>query len=120
MFCPLVSLSSNFGLLSDYYNMETINSLKETFFHMMQALIFPNAIPFQISSILCYAISIIFVITLFFGIDDTNKNQFLPIKMSTADIESFYPTKIKNNYYNIIDYLLFILFILISLIYSLM
>ena len=65
MFCPLVSLSSNFGLLSDYYNMETINSLKETFFHMMQALIFPNATPFQISSILCYVISIVFAITLF-------------------------------------------------------
>ena len=65
MFCPLVSLSSNFGLQSDYYSMRTVNPLKETFFHMMQALIFPNAIPFQISSILCYVISIVFAITLF-------------------------------------------------------
>jgi membrane associated rhomboid family serine protease len=97
MFCPLVALSSNFGLQSDYYSMRTVNPLKETFFHTIQALIFPNATLFQISSILSYVILIIFVITLFFGIDDTNKNQFLPVKMSTADVGSFYPTKIKNN-----------------------
>mgnify|MGYP002626290039 FL=1 len=97
MFCPLTSLSSNFGLQSDYYSMRKVNPLNESFFYTIEALIFPNATLFQISSILCYVIIVIFIITLFFGIDDTNRNQFLPIKMSTADIGSFYPTKIKQN-----------------------
>jgi rhomboid protease GluP len=99
MFCPFTSLSSNFGLQSDYYSMRTVNPLNESFFYTIESLIFPNATLFQISSILCYVITIIFVITLLFGIDDTNRNKFLPIKMSTADIGSFYPTKIKQNFF---------------------
>ena len=100
MFCPLVALSSDFGLENDYYSMRTVNPLKESFFHAMEALIFPNATPYQISSILCYIITTIFIITLLFGIDETNRTQFLPIKMSTADIGSFFPLKIKENFLN--------------------
>ena len=32
MFCPLVSLSENFGEQNDYYSMRTIEPLKESFF----------------------------------------------------------------------------------------
>ena len=100
MFCPLVAMSSDFGLENDYYSMRTVNPLKETFFHSMEALIFPNATPYQISSILVYIITTIYIITLFFGIDETNKIQFLPIKMSIADVGSFFPSKIKENFLN--------------------
>ena len=98
MFCPLVSLSENFGEQNDYYSMRTIEPLKESFFHSIEALIFPNATFFQISSIVCYIITFIFLILLFFGLDDTNKDKFLQVKLSTVDtIGSFYPMKIKNS-----------------------
>ena len=42
MFCPLVSLSENFGEQNDYYSMRTIEPLKESFFHSIEALIFPE------------------------------------------------------------------------------
>ena len=48
IFCPLVAMSSEFGLQSDYYSMRTVNPLNETFFHAMEALIFPNATPFML------------------------------------------------------------------------
>ena len=100
IFCPLVAMSSEFGIYNDYYSLRTVNPLKETFFHAMEALIFPNATLFQISSILCYIITFAFIILLFFGIDETNYSQFLPIKISTVDkLGSFYPTKLKENWY---------------------
>jgi membrane associated rhomboid family serine protease len=100
MFCPLVSLTENFGEQNDYYSMRTIEPLKESFFHSIEALIFPNATFFQISSIVCYIITFIFLILLFFGLDDTNKDKFLQVKLSTVDtIGSFYPMKIKNNFW---------------------
>ena len=100
VFCPLMAMSSEFGLQCDYYSMRTVNPLNESFFHAMQALIFPNATPFQISIILCYIIIFIYVILLFFGIDDTNNSQFLPIKLSTVDkLGSFYPLKMKNSFW---------------------
>jgi len=98
MFCPLVSMSSEFGIQNDYYSMRTVDPLKESFFHTMEALIFPNATPYQFSSILCYIITFIYIILLFFGIDETNTSNFLPIKLSTADkIGSFFPLKIKES-----------------------
>lgn len=33
MFCPFTSLSSNFGLQSDYYSMRTVNPLNESFLY---------------------------------------------------------------------------------------
>ena len=108
MFCPLCAMSSEFGMQCDYYSMRTVNPLKETFFHAMQALIFPNATPFQISLILCYIIIFIFIILLFFGIDETNKSQFLPVKLSTVDkFGSFYPLKMKKSilqYYRVFTF----------------
>ena len=99
MFCPLVSLSSSFGEENNFYSMRTVEPLNESFFHMIEALIFPNATFFQISSILCYAIIIMFIILLCFGIDETNKKTFLQIKLSTVDsIGSFYPMKMKSSF----------------------
>jgi len=98
MFCPLVSLSSGFGAESPYYSLVNNEPLNESFFHMVEALIFPNATFFQISMILCYIIIVVFIITLCFGLDETNLKILLPAKLSTVDaIGSFYPKKIKNN-----------------------
>ena len=98
VFIPLNAISSNFGTESDYYSLRTVDPLNESFFHAIQSLIFPNLTFFQISSIFCYLITIMYIVTLFFGIDLTNKYEFLPIKLSTVDkIGSFYPTLIKNN-----------------------
>ncbi len=108
IFCPLISLSSEFGIESDYYSMRTVEPLKESFFHTMEALIFPNATPYQFTSILCYIITIIYFILLCFGIDETSTSYFLPIKLSTADkIGSFFPLKIKESplqYYRLITF----------------
>lgn len=98
IFIPLNAISSNFGEENDYYNLRTVDPLKESFFHAIQSLIFPNSTIFQISSIFSYLIMIMYIITLCFGIDMTNKTQFLPIKLSTVDkIGSFYPTIMKSN-----------------------
>ena len=99
MFCPLVSLSSSFGEDNNFYSMRTVEPLKESFFHAIEALIFPNATFLQISSILCYVIIVMFIVLLCFGIDETNKSIFLQVKLSTVDtIGSFYPLKIKNSF----------------------
>ena len=100
IFCPLFAMTSRFGVESDYYSIRTVNPLNESFFHAMQALIFPNATPFQISMILCYSNIFICVILLFFGLDETNYSQLLPIKLSTVDkFGSFYPLKMKNSFW---------------------
>ena len=108
IFCPLVAMSSEFGLESDYYSIRTINPLKESFFHSMEALIFPNATLKQISLIISFIIILIYIFLLFFGIDETNTSQLLPIKISTADkIGSFYPLKIKDSvfqYYRLLTF----------------
>ena len=99
MFCPLVSLSSSFGEQNNFYSMRTVEPLKESFFHMIEALIFPNATFLQVSSILCYIIVLVFIILLCFGLDETNKKIFLQIKLSTVDsIGSFYPMKMKSSF----------------------
>lgn len=109
MFCPLVAFSSEFGILSNYYSIRTVDPLKESFFHAIQALIFPNATLTQISLIITYIIVATYIILLFFGIDETLRSSLLlPIKISTADkIGSFYPLKMKNNilqYYRIFTF----------------
>ena len=108
IFIPLNAISSNFGEECNYYNLRTIDPLKESFFHAIQSLIFPNLTFFQISSIFCYLIIIMYFITLCFGIDNLNKSQFLPIKLSTVDkIGSFYPTLIKKNLLELYRLLIF-------------
>lgn len=107
-FCPLVSLSSEFGFENDYYSMRTVNPLKESFFHAMEALFFPNATFWQISSFLCYFITLIYIILLIFGFDKDTSDDFLRIKLTVADYFSFHPTRIKNGgflqYYRLLTF----------------
>lgn len=99
IFCPLLAMFETFGQGNDYYSMRTVDPLKESLFHSIQALIFPNTTLFQISSILCYIIVIIYIILLCFGLDETNIDKFLRPKLSNVDIiGSFYPKRIKKNY----------------------
>jgi membrane associated rhomboid family serine protease len=99
IFCPFLSLSSTFAEENEYYSMRTVDSLKESFFHAMEACIFPNATIFQLSLILCYIIVFVFIILLCFGLDETNSKIFLEVKLSTVDkIGSFYPLKMKKNF----------------------
>ena len=99
IFCPFASLFAGFGENSRYYGMAYVEPLNESFFHIIEAAIFPNSTLLQISSILCYIIIVVFIIVLFFGLDETNLNILLPVRLSTVDsFGSFYPKKIKNNY----------------------
>ena len=100
IFCPLLSMEPSFGEESEYYGMATVEPLKESFFHAIEAAIFPNATFFQISSILCYISTLLFIIILCFGLDETNQKVFLQAKLSTVDnIGSFYPNKMKKNFW---------------------
>ena len=100
IFCPFLSLSSTFAEENEYYSMRTVDSLKESFFHAMEACIFPNATIFQLSLILCYIIVFVFIILLCFGLDETNSKIFLEVKLSTVDkIGSFYPLKMKKSFW---------------------
>lgn len=107
-FIPVAAMSSDFGIDSPYYSFGSVDPLKESFFHILQALIFPNLTPWQLSSIICYLIVIVFIALLCFGIDNTNNNQFLPIKFSVIDrIGGFYPYEMKKNileYYRIFTF----------------
>ena len=101
IFCPLMAVSTDFGEQNDYYSMRAAKPLKESFFHAIQSFIFPNLTPRQFSAILCYINIIIFIIVLCFGIDKTNSDIFLEVRLSIVDaIGSFYPLKIKKNILN--------------------
>lgn len=99
-FIPITSLAAEFGMENPYYSFHTVDPLKESFFHILQSLIFPNLTPFQISSILCYIIIIVFILLLSIGgIDEINETQFLPVKFSIIEkIGGFYPFEMKKNY----------------------
>ena len=100
LFCPMLAMLPSFGYNNEYYSLITINPLKESFFHAIEAMLFPNATLLQISSIFCYIITIIFIIILCFGLDETNPKVFLQAKLSTVDtIGSFYPKRIKQNFW---------------------
>ena len=98
IFCPLFYFFAEFGILNQHYSIILFEPLKESFFHFLQAIFFPNASPLQISLIFCYIITITYIITLCFGLDETNINELLQVKLSTLDIiGTFYPKKIRNN-----------------------
>ena len=101
IFCPLMAVSTTFGEQNDYYSMRAAKPLKESFFHVIQSFIFPNLTLFQFSAILCYINLLMFIIVLCFGIDKTNSDIFLQVRLSIIDaIGSFYPLKIKKNILN--------------------
>ena len=102
IFCPFVSMLPNFGMENYYYSMRMVDPLKESFFYTIQSFLFPNATFFQISIILCYIIIAVFIITISFGLDETNMNNLLAVRLSIVDkIGSFHPRKIKENYWNL-------------------
>ena len=98
---PFFGIVPNFGIENNYYSMRTVDPLKESFFHMIQSYIFPNATFYQISIIICYIIITVFIISASFGLDETNMRNLLPVRLSTLDkIGSFLPKKIKEKYWN--------------------
>jgi len=104
IFCPILALCScyslEFGAENDYYSLANANPLKESFFYLLQATVFPNVTLTQISLILCYIIIVVYIVLLCFGLDETNLDIFLQVKLSTLDkIGSFYPKRIKKNYW---------------------
>ena len=100
IFCPFISIAPTFGEQNEYYSLRTVNPLKENFFYTIEALIFPNATFYQISVILCYIITIVFIVLISFGLDETNTINLLTAKLSIIDkIGSFYPKIIKENYW---------------------
>ena len=101
IFCPLVAVEPNFSLQNDYYSIQAVNPKKESFFHLIESLIFPNATLSQISVILCYIIIIVFIVSISFGQDETVKT-ILTVRMSILDkFGCFYPKKIKEKYWNL-------------------
>lgn len=108
IFVPLEAFSSEFGMENQYYSLNSVKPLEESFFHILQSLIFPNSTLFQISSLISYIITILFIVTLCFGIDTTNRTQFLPAKLSIIDkLGSYNPSIMKKNflqYYRLITF----------------
>ena len=126
-FCPISAFHAEFGIRNAYYSIILNQPLKESFFHAVQSLLFPNATFFQISIILCYISIIIFIVLLCFGLDETNLKNPLPVKLSTLDKFGYFNSKkIKENpwelyrlltfhfYHFNLSHLLFNIFILIS------
>ena len=97
-FCPLFAVEEFFGLENEYYSIIYTQPLKESFFHAIESIAFPNATFFQLSSFLCYIIIIMFIVLLCFGLDETKLKKLLQVKLSTLDkLGAFYPKKIKEN-----------------------
>ena len=114
IFCPMHALGlccgTDFGIDNDYYSLANANPLKESFFYLLQAIVFPNATLTQISLILCYIIIVVYIVLLYFGLDETNLDIFLQVKLSTIDkIGSFYPKRIKKNYWEFYLWLIILL-----------
>ena len=108
LFIPLFYFCPNFGILNRRYSIIFNEPLKESFFHLTQAFIFPNASPLQISMIMCYLITIMFIVSLCFGLDNTNMSELLQVKLPIVDmIGSFYPKRIRKNpweFYRLLTY----------------
>ena len=54
-FCPFFASNPEFGIGNNYYSILHVDPLKESFFHSIQALFFPNASFFQLSIINVFA-----------------------------------------------------------------
>ena len=101
IFLPLFAVEPFFGIENNYYSIESVNPIKESFFHFIESLLFPNATFYQISIILCYIITVVYIITISFGQDET-VSTISTVKISILDkFGSFYPKKIKEKYWNL-------------------
>ena len=97
-FCPISAFHAEFGIRNAYYSIILNQPLKESFFHAIESIAFPNATFFQLSSFLCYIIIIMFIVLLCFGLDETNSTVLLQVKLSNVDkFGTLYPKKIKEN-----------------------
>ena len=97
-FIPFLSLSSFFGIYNEYYSIYRNNPRKKSLFYFFQSFFFPNLTLHQISFYISIINIFIYIITLFFGIEQTNKEELLTIKHSTLNnFGSFKPNLINEN-----------------------
>jgi membrane associated rhomboid family serine protease len=102
-FMPFFSLGSSFGIYNDYYSIYKNNPRKKSLFYFFQSFFFPNLTLHQITFYISIINISIYIITLFFGIEKTSKEDLLTIKHSTLNnFGSFKPNIIKENKLNFI------------------
>ena len=102
-FMPFFSLGSSFGIYNDYYSIYKNNPRKKSLFYFFQSFFFPNLTLHQITFYISIINISIYIITLFFGLEKTSKEDLLTIKHSTLNnFGSFKPNIIKENKLNFI------------------
>ena len=102
-FVPFTSLSFGFGIYNQYYSIYRNNPRKTNIFYFFQSFLFPNLDYSQLSFIISVINIIIFIITLFFGIEKTNERDLFTIKYSVLmKFGAFHPKSIIENKLNII------------------
>lgn len=82
-FIPFTSLGFSFGVYNHYYSNYRNNPRKTNMFYFFQSFFFPNLTYYQLSFIISIINIIIFIITLFFGLEKTNERDLFAIKHST-------------------------------------
>ena len=101
-FIPWTSLSTNFGIYNEYYSLYKNSPRKNSLFYFFQSILFPNLLPTKITFIIGILNVIIYIITLSYGLESTNKEDFLSPKMTTLDKFGYFcPYSIKENKYNL-------------------
>ena len=100
IFCPLLAVTPTFGEANNYYSIAAVNPQKESFFHLIQSLLFPNATFKQISVYLCIIITVVYIVSISFGPDET-VDTLGTVRMSILEkFGCFSPKKIKEHYWN--------------------
>ena len=102
-FMPFFSLGTSFGIYNEYYTIYRNNPRKKTLFYFFQSFFFPNLTLHQITFYISIINISIYIITLFFGIEKTSKEDLLTIKHTTLNnFGSFKANLIKENKLNFI------------------
>ena len=97
-FIPWTSLGTKFGIYNEYYSVYKNSPRKTSLFFFFQSLFFPNLSILSITFFIGIINIIIFSITIFFGIETTNKEDFLTPKMITLNKFGYFdPYLIKEN-----------------------
>ena len=100
---PFFSLGTSFGIYNEYYTIYRNNPRKKTLFYFFQSFFFPNLTLHQITFYISIINISIYIITLFFGIEKTSKEDLLTIKHTTLNnFGSFKANLIKENKLNFI------------------
>ena len=101
-FIPWTSLGTKFGIYNEYYSVYKNSPRKTSLFFFFQSLFFPNLSILSITFFIGIINIIIFSITIFFGIETTNKEDFLTPKMITLNKFGYFdPYLIKENKINL-------------------